>query len=317
MNNLKVDFIPNGIILPFKKNDSWGLGGVVDNDFNYISSSGYQDWLSFGGKYEINLSDVLICNEEVIWMGKFNSHWGHFLLDDVSRLWFLLENYNNQIIAYVSEDNEITDNFLQFIYGLGIARDKLLRVSKPTRFKNIIIPECSKNRGVINPIYHDIFLKVRENILSSNSKKFEDLDIYLSRSSFDSGKNKEIGEKAIEDIFNKQGFKSIYPEKLTLQEQVILWNNARKIACLNGTIPLNILFTNERKDLIVLNKTSRRHSNLFDVIDITNSRGVVFINVFCSFYDKSVRYLGEGPFIFNNLDSLRDYFGLKNSKYNK
>lgn len=55
---------------------------------------------------------------------------------------------------------------------------------------------------------------------------------------------------------------SVAPEKLSLEEQIYIWNNADEIACINGTIPLNVVFSkNKNLKLTVLNKTSISHEN--------------------------------------------------------
>ncbi|WP_224360177.1 hypothetical protein, partial [Klebsiella michiganensis] len=92
-----------GFILPYKKkSNSWGIGGVLSENRKYINNSGYNGWTSFGGEYEFE--DFDISEREVIWLGVIINHWGHFLVDNISRLWFSLESKGKYHIAYVSED---------------------------------------------------------------------------------------------------------------------------------------------------------------------------------------------------------------------
>ncbi|WP_276972278.1 glycosyltransferase 61 family protein [Tatumella ptyseos] len=307
--SLDVLCVSQGIVLPYVKNKGWGAGGVVSQEGEFIHESIYTDWMTFGELYSYEESEVFYEPCDAIWMGKFNEHWGHFLLDDISRLWYVLENYNNEKIVYVSENNVVSGNYEIFLISLGIPKENILRVKSVTRFNKVIIPQCSKMNGNIYPEYRMIFSRVIDFLMKGDVENNKYNKVYFSRRNFADAGKKEIGEKEIERYLNSKGYISISPESLSLKDQVVMWNSCNSIACFNGTIPLNILFMRDRDlDLLVLNKTSRLHKNLDDVLSIFHKLNVNCIDVYNDFYDKYVRFLGEGPFVLNNTSKLMCHF---------
>ena len=106
-SNLKISTIPNGVILPRKETKDgpmWGLGGVCDEDGNFVETSFYDGgWATHGGKYDWDISEEVYQDDTVVYMGMFFQHWGHFLVDLVGRLWFTLRSEfqsENMKIAY-------------------------------------------------------------------------------------------------------------------------------------------------------------------------------------------------------------------------
>ncbi|HDZ1701342.1 TPA: hypothetical protein RRX44_005250, partial [Klebsiella pneumoniae] len=113
--------------------------------------------------------------------------------------------------------------------------------------------------------------------------------------------------------FNTAGFESISPEVLTLPQQLLLWNLSSKVACINGTLPLNFLFGSNSLNLIVLNKTNLVHRNLDDVLEIKKHKTVVFIDAFEPCFRWASKNIGDGPFVLKVTPSLQKYLGIKNT----
>lgn len=317
-NNAKVELVNrpcsveiyrNAYILPHKKDHSvWGIGGVLDEMGNYVVNSGYDGWFPFGGKYDFDESQISFYDEDIIWFGIFTYHWGHFLVDNVSRMWYVVNNYNNERIAYVSKGKEIDSNFEDFFIKLGIPAKNLLPIKKPSKFRRVIIPEYSKTDYKYFSEFTHIFEKVISVALNQSKPIHLKSKVYLSRLSFRDAQNKEFGEKRIEDFFVEQGFLVLYPEKMSLTEQIVMINNSDTIACINGTIPLNICFLeNKNLELIVLNKSAIPHSNLFDFQKIFKISKVSYFDIFNKRYDKYVKSLGNGPFVLQLTKELVEY----------
>lgn len=91
-DNLQVEVFDNAIILPLKKFSSdsllFGRGGVIDCEGNYVINSAIPNRVE--GKYDCVISKDV--SEDVVYCGYLVRHWGHFLIEAVSRLWFIIEN---------------------------------------------------------------------------------------------------------------------------------------------------------------------------------------------------------------------------------
>jgi len=296
----------NAIILPQREVQSgpmWGLGGVCDENGSFIKDSFYDGgWASHGGKYEWKEEEWV--DDNAVYFGVFFKHWGHFLIDLTTRCWFLpIMARSNQdfVVAYLG-DVEPDGNYLRFFELLGVRKEQLKRITVPTRFAHVYVPEqgfkscewyTEEHVHMVNCIV-DAVLKCEESFPSLRELK----KVYFTRRAFSKARHSEFGEEYFESLFAKNGFTSVSPELLSLEEQIYLWNHAEEIVCVNGTIPLNALFCKNRDlKLTVLNKTSILHENPYILLRM---RGISaeFLDVYKEPLKGYPKSLGEGPFLF-------------------
>lgn len=319
-NKLDVLCFDNATILPWKPSkNSWGLGGVEDASKKFIEQSAYMNgWSKYGGAYKTNEvpSEVDEC---FVWMGMFVRQWGHFLLDCVNRLWCINDDmYKDLKVAYLCEPStEISGNYLRFLELLGVKKENIIRITKPTKVKKIYIPQLS---FVKLEYYSMEYLKMFETVCR-NSKSFEQWDgkdVYFTREAYSHGlKAKDFGLEAIKKNFAGNGFVCIEPQNLSLEEQISIWNNARTVACLNGSIPLNLLLCqNSQVNVVVCNKTNKEHENLRIIESITKHR-VMYIDVFDPKYTNSEFSLGNGPFLCTTTEQFKRYIFDHNMVYTR
>lgn len=255
-DNLSLEVVDNGIIYPCKPKDDDKIrtyGCVLDSnlspvELSFTTHSNFQNTSLICGEAPPPCSEsVDFIDEEVLWLGYAWDFYGHFLSDSLGRLWYLINNKNMKV-CYISRTN---DTFLDFYRLFGLKDEQIIRVSKPTRFRRIIVPEPAFR-------YHDYYHEKFKDILNEITKdvpaaKFN--KIYLSRRKF----NPEIptlGEKVIEDIFVKNGFKVIYPETLSLKKKIAIMKGADVVAGTTGTNMHNILFCNDSVKSICLNRSA-------------------------------------------------------------
>ena len=295
-----------------KKGPGWGLGGVVDNSNNFIDLSAYHGgWVDQGGYYNFNKYSFV--DEPVIYMGLFFKHWGHFLVDLLPRLWYLAQpsSFNKNIkVAYIGEE-EPDGSYLELFELLGINKSQLIRVSTPTQFAKIIIPEYSCRPCVwYTEEYIFMFNKIIKNALKmvyvpdylKNVNK-----VYFSRTNLKKAKWTEFGEKLIEKIYSDNGYLIVYPEKMNLKDQIYIWNKADEIVCLNGSIPINVVFSmNKNLRLIILNKTSLCHLNLYLFLLMRKVK-YEYVNVYIELFENIPASIGSGPFLLSITKEFRDY----------
>lgn len=299
----------NAVILPRitgvrAEEPMWGLGGVCNQEGNFVDSSAYDGgWATHGGPYLWNEEEEEYLEEEVIYFGMFFKHWGHFLVDLIGRMWYPVcsaKYSQNMKVAYLGEEKP-DQNHLEFFQLLGINEKQLIHVTKPMRCRKVIVPEIAFRSCMW---YTEEALQMFRYIINHVSKN-EDLHkkygkvkkIYFSRTQFGKAQNSEFGEEMLEYIFEQNGYTSIAPEKLSLSEQVYLWNHAENIACVNGTIPLNVAFcANKNLKLTVLNKTSLFHGNPYLFLEMQKVKAR-FVDVYKEPFKKYPKSLGEGPFL--------------------
>lgn len=300
--------IKGGFILPWRSRHE---GGVLDENRVFIESSKHVgEWLNIGGGYSLS-EDYKVIHEKVVYLGFFIRHWGHFIIDCLGRLWNLdcfegtQESYK---YVFLSRDsNTIDGNYKKILNLLGIHDSQIIICSEPTQFDIIIVPDDIRSnneqctvqmvnlyRSIANRV--DIDFQVPEKV-------------YFSRRKFAGAKKKEFGEETIEEVFTKNGYLSLCPEELSAEEQIHVFKHAKEIACVNGTIPLNIVWAGDNKDLklIVINKTSIIHKNMLWASKISGIQPI-YVDAWYEPITNVPFNLGMGPYWLRRTNEIKKYW---------
>ena len=312
--------LDDGVILPrIWDEDSpiWGKGGVCNSQGEFVGLSEYHGgWAEHGGNYSWEEEEYL--DEDVLYFGVFFNHWGHFLVDLVGRMWYCAR-FSNEIqhmkVAYLGEE-EPKGNYLQFFELLGVQQKQLIHITKPTRCRKVIVPQFSCRPCIwYTEEYEEIFDSIIEKVDAETpfaANKPDNQKIYFSRLNLAKARASEFGEKWVAKWMEYNGYDIISPEKLSLKEQIYLWNTAEEIVCLNGSIPINIIFSQNRNlELTVLNKTKLVHKNL-DLFLLIRPCSIMFLDIYFEPFKNYPKSLGEGPFMYRINEDVYEFSKEKN-----
>lgn len=249
--------IDEGVILPQKYITpvfSWGLGGILDRNGEYVDESGMIFPERFGGKYDYDVNECQELAETVIYIGPLRTHWGHFLIDCSRRFWYMLDEQENYTIVYCAfgyEEDTLPVNIINFFRLLGIRQERLLNIRKPTKVKKILVPCMLKD---IDNSYNDKFKSVFRKVIGEvDENLFETAEkLYYTRTGLK--RKKEIGEELIEKIFRMNGYMVVSPEKESIEKQIALMKSCKIFASIEGTLAHNIVFAQEGTKQIILRK---------------------------------------------------------------
>ena len=308
---MALEQVENGIILPrIDAGDypMWGLGGVCDKDNNFVDLCFYDGgWATHGGKYEWD--NETFCDKTAVYFGYFFPHWGHFQVDQIGRLWYFAQAVKEEdvVLAYLG-DEDPSGNFLQFLELAGVRADQLMRITEPTRFKKVIVPEFSCKSCVwYSKEYVSIFDTIAQTVENEGFTCDVPKKIYFSRLGFNKAKQSEFGEENLAAWLLSNGYEPISPEKLTLRQQVYIWNHAKAIACLDGSIPLNLNFCRNRHlRLLVMHKTHLEHLNL-ELTLLMRPCHVTLLDAYYEPYKKYPTSIGAGPFLLCITEDVQAY----------
>ena len=318
LNTVEVE---GGYLLPnrFAPNRLFGHGGVLDAEKNFVKASEMNAYAKYavptteqdereiylGEGYAVDDSSAEYLDEDVIYLGYINNHWGHFLIDCSTRLYYYLEHRDTPC-RYAFLVNENTEYqaiapIRRFFELLGIA-DRLLFVNKVTRCRKIRIPEQGY---MINGYYSKPFLKVFETVAEQvDCTKYPSYDrVYYSRDQFKKAKGSEIGEAVLLDLFRKNDFTIISPEKLTLDEQIALIRNTRLLAGIMGTLGHNMLFARPGQQMLLINKTHNMNVAQMDINEMMQL-DMTYID---SYLAEFPSLIGNGPFLLTYSSMLEKY----------
>ena len=305
----------DAVILPLKNyNDNsvaWGRGGVVDSDGKYVEESANDNL--YYGNYPYESCEY--SNDTVVYCGYFRHHWGDFIVDCSTRLYYFLKNkdtdeIDNYVFFVENEGNtEVGGNFKEFFELLGIW-NKLLFINTPMKFKKVIIPEnsYSRNKRYYSKQYLDIFGKIRDEALKSDIKE-KPKKVFLTRSGLPKSQKMEFGTDMLDNFFKNNGYDIISPEKISLKEMINTLYYAQKTACISGTLPHNMLFIGSR-ELIIAERNCLNNIIQADINRMLDLK-TTYIDVNITLYPVELAY---GPFVFafnNNLKKYADENGMR------
>lgn len=234
---------------------------------------------------------------DVIYGGMLCKHWGHFIVNASIHLWYAVKHWNESNLPIVFSTPEKPEKrILDFLKLTGIPENRFVFIMKPTRFKSVIVPEPSlvikEDRFCIAEEFKIPFDAVRSKAKPSKYKK-----IYLSRRKFCTPNSpNHYGEDVFEKIFKANGYKIIYPEKLSLQQQISLFGNAETVATTSGTLAHNVVLMNESRRLIILNRTADHSINALQ--NALNAVKHIECRQADAFYAPLPVQHGFGPFYF-------------------
>lgn len=306
-DDLRVVKVNNAVVLPCKNIDGKKRAGVLDNKGEYVALSAFEALSPvdcWGGGYKLSDTPNRI-DGDVMYMGRFWRHWGHFTMDLVSRLWYALEVDKNIKIVYDGTE-DMSGVYLEFMRLAGIDANRLIRVDVPTEFSSIIVPECSHKPGIsCNIRYKHIFDVVanRAEEEADCGDIYKNKKIYFTRTGLNLRVPLEAGEKDIERLFKNNDYMIISPEKYSLTEQIVMMRQARDIACVSGTLPHNMMFANDGARLTIIRKTNKPNYRQTDVNEIRHLK-VVNIDAHISPFAVGA----AGPFILDVNKNVEAYF---------
>lgn len=265
----------NATVLPLRKDPSlqFGRGGVVDCDGQYVEMSGIPLRVQHGYSFE----NPEYKDEKVVYCGYLINHWGHFLIEAVTRLWYFTENdlTVDKYVFFIEEgsDRQISGNYLEFLKLLKIW-DRLEIINKPTTYREVIVPELGiVCRESYTPKLLKVFDAVAENVVADPSWETPE-KIFYSRSQFKKGMPFEFGFECIDNFYEKNGYTILYPEKVPLSRMIHYIRHAKVVASLSGSLPHNMLFANQGQKLeiverLVINDDNQTDVNRLRELDVT------------------------------------------------
>lgn len=304
-DDLKTFSYQNAVILPLKRFESdnllFGRGGVVSDNGKYIEASAINRRV----QNSYDFTDEKFIDKKVVYCGYLINHWGHFLIEAISRLWYFLEN-DKSIDKYVffinkDETREIQGNYKEFFELLGIG-EKIEIINTPTRYREVIVPELGyKWRDYFSQNYKNIFETIAQNInVNPDWQKYE--KIFFTRSRLPKAHDMEFGIEAIDSFFVNNGYELISPERISLSQLIYLIRNANVCASVSGSLPHNLLFAKDGQKLTIIERVTMNNEIQVDVNRI-KKLDVTYIDANVALYPVDM----SGPFIAVYDGSLKKY----------
>lgn len=238
---LEVRTVENGIIIPPPERTDQLGGGVFDRNFKLVAGCDNLYHEKRGADFDITANkkfdrqSIERSEEEIIFGGGLTCHFGHFVSECLSRMWYLIEHPELKIkCAFINLYGWKISRWVYKLFDLlSLPEDRIIFVTKPTQFKSIIVPDQS---AYIKEDFTLKFMLPYERIASRIVPRGDVKKLFLTRGRDLSTKNYLANQEYFEEFYRARGFKVVAPEKLSLGEQFALIMGADEIATYLGTL---------------------------------------------------------------------------------
>lgn len=249
---MTIDVFDDAVVVPGNNGGLYKLCGEMVSDSSILCQR----------TYPISIDEsITTVDEEVVYVGMWGAPWGHCITDNLAHLWFLFD----ERCQYLKEKkwvytliwgDEVPNTFRALLKIYGVDMEDLYRVDKDTRFKKVCFPSaCFKYH--VDDMYYSyskefalFFDKINLPTPKLDLPTYD--KIFFSRKQWD--KRKERGEQHLEDAFKKMGYAILYPEKMSLEEQIYTIRHCKCLAVTEGSVAHNAIFLERGSKLVVIRK---------------------------------------------------------------
>ncbi|MBS1089821.1 glycosyltransferase 61 family protein [Gluconobacter wancherniae] len=223
------------------------------------------------------ISGVVI--EDSFWMGYFHTHYGHFLLSTLQRLWNLGPHKNLIISPNFDKSSVNKFDYIKIILeSLEINPEKIISPSSGCELKNITVsqPFFVENYFCYS-MWGDFMRHISQKIINNFCKNPSEIPVYISRSKIKSGTRIFNGEIYLSEILKKFGIETFYLEEMSFMEQLNFWNKHNIFIGFSGSSFITSSFF-ENKKLIIINHDDYVFGSQLMVDKLSRNKSI-YINI--------------------------------------
>jgi len=276
------------------------LNAVTVADHIMYSYRGFQDNLNLPLLYKTGAPDWQRCEGDYYFMGFYMPHFGHFVLETITRFWYALNHElsdNTQFVFHVfdigSKNIErfkarMFENFHgEYLSALGITPERCVIIDRPMCFERLRVPQCAISLSKADNFYSSEAALVWEHVSSFLAARFfeskgdvseqRSRKIYLTRRSHYVKERMIENEEAVEDAFRRRGYLVVAPEELGSEaEKHALLSHCDVLAGVPGSGLLNSIFMPPGSKVIALvsEKMNKNNNGLVQQITFDHYRGI-------------------------------------------
>jgi capsular polysaccharide biosynthesis protein len=223
-----------------------------ENVFDYSVA----DFLDLSGGAEF-------IDSPVVYLGWFTGHYGHFIMETVSRLWaldYFSAHFLNESLFYFDvppgfEKTLSKEWVTRLLAAFGLSSKNIIFGTRRYEFRQMVVPSQAicLHKSVDGFHQSKVWHRLAESLrLVSAGYGSDNPLIYLSRSDLEKDKRRLTNEKNLEIELQKIGFQVVHPEKLSLDEQVSIYMSADLVVGPSGSALHNAAFMKEGTVLVSL-----------------------------------------------------------------
>ena len=311
----------NAVIVPINDSD-YKYNGVFDKDGNYVHYTGKRKL----GKAHNNIVpqykkiNTEYINLRVQYLGYFNFHFGHMIVDSSIRMWSIGKCQDIDKYVCIADENTLPDYYIDLLEAQGIKIENIMVLNNATRFREVLVPDCSY---VMYEYTSDYFKVPFDKLIKYQMDKFQNSNleyyekIYFSRKKFvKNNKLYQYGEETIEKLFENNGFQILYPEELGIGKTIYYLQNCKVLATGVGTQAHNIIFAHDDIEVYIINRYKTDYLSHQIPIDMSKNASITVVDACSDLSEKNCSYVYLNKYmkkfiknrLLNYRLNIKDYF---------
>jgi hypothetical protein len=208
-------------------------------------------------------NEAAMLEEPAIYGGFLIRHFGHFIHESLSRLWWLapgegmessaqdasqqLQQLNADVVFFMPEwlDNgkDLLPYMEEILGLLGLPARRIRILQRPLRFRQLWIPACVWGFAT-HPQTLDQRLGcdtrgLMRHLLASAQVEAPALDppskVYVTRSGLPLSLGRLIGDVVLDPLLAEAGYRVFHPENVSLAEQIRVYSQAKDLIFMDGS----------------------------------------------------------------------------------
>lgn len=197
-------------------------------------------------------------DEDYVYAGRFNPHFGHFLVETLPRLWWLVREPigRRKILMHAGTDFGWMHHFpfaCKIWKALGLSADNLVTFGHPVRVKRLTIPHVSlRQQAFAHSVFGELGRLIGDRITAGLGQEPHPRPGYLSKTQLTQAVGRLANESVLENRLAAEGIDIIHPDKLDFAEQVHLFQTRPCILGTAGSAFHTCLFSRQQPRLILL-----------------------------------------------------------------
>ncbi|MDR2971817.1 MAG: glycosyltransferase family 61 protein [Bacteroidales bacterium] len=270
---------------------SMGSFGVFDQNGVFVKRS----LLQYGkGQYIPPASAshlVPYFDYDVVYLGSLDRTFGHYLLERWDRAYaFLDKKYTNMKFVLLNDMQikPIPGFVTDLARFLGMCMEDLVILDKSARFRNVYVPESGfKITSFSSREFGEIYAQIADNVKEGTTYD----KIYVSRAALT--RRKTYGEEKIQKVFEKNGYHIVYPEQLSLEEQIALMKGCKSLAGCAGTALHLALFMPNGGHVIQIKRNKLKDDNCGTQYLIAETKGQSLVFIDASIEKRKTKHFDD------------------------
>jgi len=218
--------------------------GLIDQAGAFVEAAFLDSHLGRTGQPPAEIGRAVPVDRDVLFCDPLFSHYGHFLIESLSRLWAVEELPGLALAFPINPGGQgcMRPYQKEILDILGVKRDIVL-VNRPMRFNRVLLPTPGTRM-------QDIFTARQARFLGRQPQVGDrDARIWISRRGYPSSQTLGIG--VLEDHLESRGWKIYQPERDSVSEQLRVFAGARRIAGEMGSAFHTLVLLEDCSDLRV------------------------------------------------------------------